>query len=150
MTPGASPRVNRTSVKLKRRNNVGKWPIKPVVPENRHKVFAYYVAKDLRMAADASHGLMLWDAKSNRTLNNMINLLAKDKKVLAYFSPENILYIAHVCGPQPGVGKVRQTVLADVRKEAPPGESAGRRAPRSSVRLADCIKPPQMPRGFVF
>src|SRR5580704_5981738 len=73
MTPGASPRVNRTSVKLKRRNNVGKWPIKPVVPENRQKDFAYYVAKDLRMAADASHGLMLWDAKSNGTLNNMIN-----------------------------------------------------------------------------
>jgi hypothetical protein len=74
------------------RNNAGQWDTRTVAPDSRVKDFNYYVAKDIQMAADASHGFMLWDAKSNGTLNNMINLLSKDKKVLVYFSPEKTFY----------------------------------------------------------
>jgi hypothetical protein len=70
------------------RNNLGEWEIISVRAESLRKDFNYYTAKDLKMAADASYGFMLWDARSNGTLNNMLNLLLKDKQVLVYFSPE--------------------------------------------------------------
>ncbi|HKV37982.1 MAG TPA: hypothetical protein VJX67_02125 [Blastocatellia bacterium] len=74
------------------RNNVGNWDTRAVMPESRQRNFSYYAAKDLQMACDASHGFMLWDAKSNGTLNNMINLVGRNKKVLVYFSPEKEFY----------------------------------------------------------
>ena len=39
------------------------------------------------MAKETDYGFMLWDGKSNGTLNNIINLLKENKKILIYFSP---------------------------------------------------------------
>ena len=66
------------------RNNIGKWEVRFVVPPAGARGFDAYSAKDLRMAAEASCGLMLWDARSRGTLANIRNLLTQEKPVAVY------------------------------------------------------------------
>ena len=44
------------------------------------------------MASETDYGFMIWDGKSKGTLNNIINLLKENKKVLVYFSPNKEFY----------------------------------------------------------
>lgn len=74
------------------RNNIGDWDVRSIKSQASGKGFDFYAVKDMQMAAEASYGFMIWDAKSNGTLNNMINLLKREKKVLVYFSPEESFY----------------------------------------------------------
>ncbi len=69
------------------RNNLGNWQIKTVTSNSNRKDFSYYAAKDKEMSEQADYGFMLWDGKSKGTLNNIINLLQRNKCVLVYFSP---------------------------------------------------------------
>jgi len=69
------------------RNNIGKWKTRNVHSSRSKKDFNYYSTKDVAMSEEADYGLMLWDGKSNGTLNNIINLCERNKKVLVYFSP---------------------------------------------------------------
>jgi hypothetical protein len=39
------------------------------------------------MAVEADYGFMLWDGVSKGTLNNILNLLERGKKVVVYFNP---------------------------------------------------------------
>lgn len=70
------------------RNNVGDWPTQRILADRHKKDFTYYATKDEEMAQAASYGFMLWDGRSKGTLNNILNLLRQQKKVLVYFSPE--------------------------------------------------------------
>lgn len=70
------------------RNNLGNWPTKRVSVNRQKKDFAYYATKDEEMAKSASYGFMIWDGRSKGTLNNILNLLRQQKKVLVYFSPD--------------------------------------------------------------
>jgi len=70
------------------RNNIGNWEIKRIVATSNEKNFDFYAIKDLQMAEESSYGFMIWDGRSNGTLNNILNLLRRRKKVLVYFSPE--------------------------------------------------------------
>lgn len=70
------------------RNNVGNWPTQHISADHHRKDFAYYATKDHEMAKEASCGFMIWDGKSKGTLNNILNLLLQQKKVVAYFSPD--------------------------------------------------------------
>jgi len=70
------------------RNNVGAWEVREVVADSDEKNFSFYATKDLEMAKEASYGFMIWDAKSKGTLNNIINLLKRNKKVLVYLSTD--------------------------------------------------------------
>lgn len=74
------------------RNNLGNWPTKHILSRHNKRDFAYYSTKDLEMAKEASYGFMIWDGKSKGTLNNVLNLLQQQKKVLVYFSPDRICY----------------------------------------------------------
>lgn len=74
------------------RNNIGNWNVRSIKSQTDKKGFDFYAVKDMQMAQEASYGFMIWDAKSNGTLNNMINLLKREKKVLVYFSPEDSFY----------------------------------------------------------
>jgi len=69
------------------RNNVGKWETRNVAAERHSKGFDFYAVKDLQMAKEATYGFMIWDAKSKGTLNNVLNLLRLEKKILVYFAP---------------------------------------------------------------
>ena len=70
------------------RNNLGDWPTQRILTSHKKKDFTYYATKDEEMARTASYGFMLWDGKSKGTLNNILNLLRQQKKVLVYFSPD--------------------------------------------------------------
>ncbi len=74
------------------RNNLGNWSVRHIVSGRNERDFAYYAAKDLEMAKQASYGFMIWDGKSKGTLNNVLNLLQQQKKVLVYFTPDKICY----------------------------------------------------------
>jgi len=74
------------------RNNIGQWKTKRVEAGKDKRGFEYYAAKDIEMAKDASYGFMIWDGRSKGTLNNILNLLKLDKKVLVYFVPTSNCY----------------------------------------------------------
>lgn len=69
------------------RNNVGGWPTRSIEPPSKKKDSKYYAAKDLVMFQEAKCGVMLWDAKSKGTLQNMLNLVGAGKRTLVYFAP---------------------------------------------------------------
>src|SRR5579863_4591204 len=75
------------------RNNVGEWPTRNVQPPKGSRGFSYYAAKDFVMAEEAQCGVMLWDAKSKGTLQNMLNLIAAGKRTLVYFAPAKEFHV---------------------------------------------------------
>jgi hypothetical protein len=70
------------------RNNVGRWEVRFVEPPEGSRGFEFYSAKDLRMASDASYGLMLWDGRSRGTLENVRNLVGQRKPVVVHLGPK--------------------------------------------------------------
>ena len=69
------------------RNNVGRWPARQVDAPPGTKGFDYYSVKDRVMADTAEYGLMLWDGKSKGTINNVVNLLRRQRPVVVYIAP---------------------------------------------------------------
>ena len=69
------------------RNNVGNWDVRKVDAPKGVRGFDLYSLKDIRMANDATTGLMLWDGKSRGTFENVRNLLAHGKSVMVYVNP---------------------------------------------------------------
>lgn len=65
---------------IKLRNNIGNWETKQVLSNNSEKGRSLYTLKDIEMASDADYGLMIWDGKSEGTLNNVSMMKSKDKK----------------------------------------------------------------------
>ena len=74
------------------RNNIGNWNVKSIPCEHAIVSFSEYVKKDLAMAKDTDFGFMIWNGKSNGTLNNTLNLLEKGKKTRLYIKPAEEFY----------------------------------------------------------
>lgn len=70
----------------KARNNIGHWSIHNVSVPSNIRGFDFYKQKDIAMANEADYGFMIWDGKSRGTLNNIINLVSQDKRVLIYLT----------------------------------------------------------------
>lgn len=70
------------------RNNLGKWVTHPVKVDRSQRDFRFYAAKDLAMSEETDYGFMIWDGKSQGTVNNILNLLERGKKVVVYLSPQ--------------------------------------------------------------
>jgi hypothetical protein len=70
------------------RNNAGGWEIRHVESNRKTKDFQFYTAKDVVMSEEADCGLMLWEGKSIGTLNNVLNLVDREKNVVVYFGPD--------------------------------------------------------------
>ncbi|MEE8575156.1 MAG: hypothetical protein V3T30_07065 [Thermodesulfobacteriota bacterium] len=68
------------------RNNIGNWETRNIQVPSSVKGFDFYTVKDKAMSDEADYGFMLWDGISNGTLNNILNLVERDKKVVVYFS----------------------------------------------------------------
>lgn len=66
------------------RNNVGDWVVEHVYPDATPGSRDYFTAKDLKMAAAANYGLMIWDSKSTGTLSNVLELLKAKKKSVVF------------------------------------------------------------------
>ncbi len=69
------------------RNNAGGWPTRQIQAPRAARGFALYALKDAAMAAEASHGFMLWDGESKGTLNNIVSLVTIGKPVVVFFGP---------------------------------------------------------------
>jgi len=74
------------------RNNIGNWETRNVHSSRSRKDFDYYSTKDVLMGEEADYGFMLWDGKSKGTLNNILNLCERNKKVLVYLSSARSFY----------------------------------------------------------
>jgi hypothetical protein len=75
------------------RNNIGSWRTRSIAAPSDRKDFSYYAAKDFIMAQEAQCGLMLWDAKSKGTLQNILNLMRAGKRTLVYFAPTKDFHV---------------------------------------------------------
>jgi hypothetical protein len=75
------------------RNNLGNWNIKHVFVDKNLKGRDFYTQKDKEMAAEADYGFVLWDGKSPGSLNNILELLKKNKKTLVYFAPDKEFFL---------------------------------------------------------
>jgi len=69
------------------RNNLGDWDTRAVKVSRATRDFKFYTAKDLAMCEEADYGFMMWDGASQGTVNNILNLLERGKKVVVYHSP---------------------------------------------------------------
>lgn len=72
------------------RNNVGHWDIRQVTVDAKLRGRAFYTQKDKEMASEADYGFILWDGKSAGSINNVLELLKREKTVVVYFSPDKI------------------------------------------------------------
>jgi len=70
------------------RNNLGHWKTRSVKVERAERDFSFYAAKDLAMSQEADYGFMIWDGESAGTINNVLKLLERGKKVVVYVSPQ--------------------------------------------------------------
>jgi len=68
------------------RNNLGNWETRNILSESKKKDFNFFAHKDKAMSKEADYGFMLWDGKSKGTINNAVNLLKAEKKVLIFHS----------------------------------------------------------------
>lgn len=69
------------------RNNVGSWQTRKVEVDKKLTGRAFYTQKDKAMAAEADFGFVLWDGKSEGSINNVFELLNGGKKAVVYFAP---------------------------------------------------------------
>jgi hypothetical protein len=74
------------------RNNVGQWPTKHVVGDDRLSGRDFYAQKDRAMSKIADFGFVLWDGKSSGSAQNMLWLLQEGKKAVVYFAPDKHFY----------------------------------------------------------
>lgn len=70
------------------RNNLGNWNIEQVIVRSGLKGRDFYTEKDKKMALIADYGFVLWNGQSAGSLNNVMELLKRNKKALIYFSPD--------------------------------------------------------------
>lgn len=68
------------------RNNVGDWSTQKIEVSSKLKGRDFYTQKDKEMAAIADYGFVLWDGKSAGSINNVFELLKREKKVVVYLS----------------------------------------------------------------
>ncbi|MGH8590406.1 MAG: hypothetical protein ACREXX_14070 [Gammaproteobacteria bacterium] len=69
------------------RNNLGHWTTRPIKVDRARRDFKFFTAKDIAMSDEADYGFMIWDGESQGTVNNILNLLERGKKVVVYLSP---------------------------------------------------------------
>lgn len=68
------------------RNNVGGWQTRQIEVDPKFKGRDFYTQKDKEMAAEADYGFVLWDGKSAGSINNVFELLKREKRVVVYLS----------------------------------------------------------------
>jgi len=75
------------------RNNIGEWDVKNIEVDPKLKGRDFYTQKDKAMALEADYGFVLWDGKSVGSVNNIVELLKRQKSVVAYFAPKKEFHI---------------------------------------------------------
>ena len=68
------------------------WDVEKVAVSPHIRRFELYSAKDKEMAKQADYGFMIWNVKSMGTLNNIVNSVNDNKRVIVYFIPNIKFY----------------------------------------------------------
>lgn len=68
------------------RNNIGGWRIKSIKVPSGVYGRDFYTYKDVAMTAACDFALMVWNGKSQGTLNNILRLINNNKGVNVYLS----------------------------------------------------------------
>jgi hypothetical protein len=87
------------------RFNIGAWSTRATATSARPGTRAFYTAKDVAMAQEATCGLMLWDLRSAGTFANAITLLQASKRLLLYLAPFDEAVTLHTLDDIPAVLK---------------------------------------------
>lgn len=66
------------------RNNLGNWEVKRIKSSKNIGTREFFTEKDKQMALDADFGLMIWDAASTGTLNNVFELISMEKYCVVF------------------------------------------------------------------
>lgn len=94
------------------RNNFGKWPVQHVKTNHPKGSREFYTAKDICMAEVADIGLMIWDAKSIGTLNNIIELTALGKMSIVYINKHRLFkFISRIEDIKPIIKYMPETFM---------------------------------------
>ncbi|MHA1546040.1 MAG: hypothetical protein ACTSUY_06410 [Alphaproteobacteria bacterium] len=96
------------------RNNVGNWETQHIEVDSKLKGRKFYTQKDKRMAAKADFGFVLWDGKSAGSINNVFELLKREKAVVVYLSPRK--EFTNVSKPQDIENLLENCDIADYQK----------------------------------
>ena len=100
------------------RNNLGSWPTRAVNVAPGLKGREFYTQKDKVMADDANYGLVLWDGKSPGALENVVELLKREKRAVVYLSPEQSFYsISSTADLHILLGRCRPEKLDEIDKK---------------------------------
>jgi hypothetical protein len=100
------------------RNNLGRWAEVHVDPKRSKKDRVYYAAKDSKMADDCGYGFMLWDGESSGTLNNVVNVLHKNKPCMIYVSPHReFKFLRNWNDFEPLLRSLPHTVIAELDRK---------------------------------
>jgi hypothetical protein len=70
------------------RNNLGSWQTANIIVPSHLSGREFYAEKDKKMAAQADYGFVLWDGKSVGSINNVIELVIREKPIIVYLSTE--------------------------------------------------------------
>jgi probable addiction module antidote protein len=73
----------------KYRNNLGRWPARPIETPKNAKGFQFYAIKDRQMAQEADFGLMIWDGESPGTVLNVLRLIRAGKIAVMFEAPKS-------------------------------------------------------------
>jgi probable addiction module antidote protein len=73
----------------KYRNNLGRWPARPIETPKNAKGFQFYAIKDRQMAQEADFGLMIWDGESPGTVLNILRLIRTGKIAVMFEMPKS-------------------------------------------------------------
>lgn len=71
------------------RNNIGMWPTQNVEAGEQRSGRDFYAQKDKKMAVLADFGFVLWDGKSAGSVQNMLWLADRGKKLVVYLAPQH-------------------------------------------------------------
>ena len=100
------------------RNNIGNWEANKIQVGSQFKGRDFYTQKDIKMADDADYGFMLWDGKSIGTINNIIEILKRNKKAIVYLSPEKKFFsISSVKDAREFLSQCNQETLISLDKK---------------------------------
>ncbi len=100
------------------RNNVGNWNVRQVSVDSTLKGREFYAQKDKEMAAKADYGFILWDGKSAGSINNVLELLKREKPIVVYFSPEKQFHtVSHLDDARELLNKCDKKALGAISKK---------------------------------
>jgi probable addiction module antidote protein len=127
----------------KYRNNLGRWPARPIDTPKDAKGFQFYAIKDRQMAQEADFGLMIWDGESPGTVLNILRLIRAGKIAVMFDAPKSRFITFKTASDWNAfIAELPTGLVADLKARATPEEwipEFQEQPARSKIELAGDI-----------